>query len=91
MADDSLQAEVERLRAEVETHRQRELSELRSALAAALVERENYRSEAYRNAELGRQIDAAHQETINKLASENETLRKALGATATARAKSGRA
>lgn len=62
-----LEAEVERLRAEVEQHRQRELSELRAALAAMRDERDNYRSEANRIAEVGRQIAAEYQKQISEL------------------------
>lgn len=72
MADESLQAEVERLRAEVEAYKQRELADLRAALAAAIVERDNYRTEAYRNAEAGRAINASAEETIARLRSQLE-------------------
>lgn len=72
MADEPLQAEVERLRAEVESYKQRELADLRAALAAAIVDRDNYRNEAYRNAEAGRAINAAAEETIARLKSQLE-------------------
>lgn len=73
MAD--LQAENDRLRAEVEAYRQRELSDLRSALASAREAADHYRGEALRNAELGRQIDLTHREEIDRLRRELETLR----------------
>lgn len=55
---DDLQAEVERLRAQVEDYRQRELDDLRRQLAAALSDVDHYRTEAQRNAQLGREIAA---------------------------------
>lgn len=70
---ESLQAEVERLRTEVEAYRQRELADLRAALTQCREERENYRLEAYRNAEAGRQISSGLNETITKLRSQLET------------------
>jgi hypothetical protein len=72
MESELQQSEIDRLRAEVESYRQRELADLRSALAAAIAERDNYRSEAYRNAEAGRQIHAACQEEIARLRSQIE-------------------
>jgi hypothetical protein len=74
MAED-LQAEVERLRAEVESHRQRELAELKSALAIAREEAANYRQEAYRNAETGRQIAIGYQQQIADLTTKLQQLR----------------
>ena len=59
--------ELERLRAEVEAHRQRELAELRSALAVARAEATHYRQEAERNAEIGRKIHTEAQGTIADL------------------------
>lgn len=59
--------EVERLRAEVESHRQRELADLKSALAAAREEAIHYRREAERNAEIGRKIHNEAQQTISDL------------------------
>lgn len=67
MADEQLQAEVERLRSEVAAYRERELADLRSALASARIEAEHYKAECVRLAEVGRQIDANHRETISKL------------------------
>jgi transaldolase len=78
MADESLQAEVERLRAEVESYKQRELADLKSALAAVIVERDNYRNEAYRNAEAGRAINDRAEETIARLKSQLEAKEQVL-------------
>jgi len=74
MADESLQAEVERLRNEVESYRQRELAELRSALAAARQEAAHYRQEAHRNADLGKQIAAGLQQQISELKAKLEAV-----------------
>lgn len=89
MADADLQAEVDKLRAQVEAYRQRELDDLKAQLATAIAERDNYRNEAYRNAEVGRQIAAGLQEEINRLRSQLEvkeqvsrSLRSANGANA---------
>jgi predicted metal-dependent hydrolase len=67
MADESLVSEVERLRAEVEAHRQRELATLREALVAAREEAAHYRAEALRNAEVGRQIDREYRQQVEQL------------------------
>lgn len=67
MIAESLESEVERLRAEVESYRQRELTELRSALAAARQEADHFRAEAHRNADIGRQIAAQSQQQISEL------------------------
>ena len=89
MADADLQAEVDKLRAQVEAYRQRELDDLKAQLATAIAERDNYRNEAYRNAEVGRQIADGLQEEINRLRSQLEvkeqvsrSLRSANGANA---------
>lgn len=63
MTDDPQQAEIERLRAELESYRQRELADLKAALTQCREERDNYRAEAYRNAEAGRQI-ASHYQAV---------------------------
>ncbi len=68
MVDDA--TEVERLRAQLEEHRQRELADLRSALADARSAASHYRQEAERNAEIGRQIHSKAQETIIDLRSQ---------------------
>lgn len=68
--ENELQAEVERLRAEVEAYRQQELLSLREALAAMTAERDHYKAEAYRNADLGRQIHADSQVELAKLRTE---------------------
>lgn len=67
MTDDPLQSEVTRLRAEVESHRQRELADLRSALAFAREESQHFRQEAQRIAEVGRQIAAEYEGRIKDL------------------------
>lgn len=72
MAEESQQAELERLRAEVEGYKQRELADLKAALAAAIVERDHYRGESLRLADVGRQIDANWQETVARLKSQLE-------------------
>ncbi len=61
MSDESTQSEVERLRAEVESYRQRELADLRSALAAEREQKDNYRSEAYRISEAARQLSQEYE------------------------------
>lgn len=72
MSVESLQAEVDRLRAEVDSFKQRELASLRAALTAAQEEAAHYRAEAQRNAELGREIHATAQEEIARLRSQIE-------------------
>lgn len=67
MSDDALQSEIERLRAEVESHRQRELADLRAALAVAREEAVHYRQEAERNAAAGRQIASSYQQQVIEL------------------------
>jgi len=66
-ANDELKAEVERLRAEVEGYRTRELEQLRAQLAQALADLEHYRAEAQRNADVGRAIYAESQAEIMRL------------------------
>lgn len=71
MADkDSLQAENDKLRAELEGYKQRELADAKSALAAMTMERDHYRSEAIRNVDVGRQIASELQDEINRLKSQ---------------------
>jgi hypothetical protein len=67
MSQEAMKAELESLRTEVESYRQRELEDLRSQLAAAREAAEHYRNEAHRNAEAGRNIHIEAQETISKL------------------------
>ena len=69
----SEQSELERLRAEVEAHRQRELQLLREALASAREEAAHYRAEALRNAEIGRQIDREYRQQVEQLRAKLET------------------
>lgn len=71
-----LQAEVERLRSEVESYRQRELADLKTALATARQEAAHFRSEAQRNADIGRQIATQAEATIAGLRSQIESMRQ---------------
>lgn len=75
MADETLQAEVDRLRTEVASFRERELAELRSALAAARTEASHYRAEAQRNADVGRQIQSSYEGQVATLKTQLEALR----------------
>jgi len=75
MADEQLQAEVERLRSEVAAYRERELADLRAALASSRVEAEHYKAECVRLSEVGRQIDVTHRDTIAKLQGQLEAAR----------------
>lgn len=77
MSDEALHAEVNRLRAEVESFRERELAELRSALAASRMEAAHYRNEAERNAAIGRQIAAEYQAQIADLRGQLSAVTKA--------------
>lgn len=54
----SAREEIDRLRAELEEYRQRELRSLGAQFAEAKALAEHYRSEAQRNADIGRQIAA---------------------------------
>lgn len=67
MSEDELKAEVERLRNEVETYRQRELDELKTQLVAAREAAEHYRNEALQNAENVHKVNALAEETISRL------------------------
>lgn len=75
LTTEELQAEVDRLRGEVEAHRLRELAELRSQLAEAKYAIQHYREEAERNAGIGREISAEAQAQIAKLRAELDTAR----------------
>ncbi len=73
MSDNELlQAEVARLRAEVESYKQQELVSLRSQLAAALEAANHYKNECYRLSQVAKDIDNNAMETINKLKAELE-------------------
>lgn len=74
MVDESPQDELTRLRAELESHRQRELAELRSALAVAREEVAHYRNEAYRNADTARQLVSGYEQKITELKAKLEAL-----------------
>jgi len=67
-----MQVEIDKLRAEIEDYKQRELADLRTALTAALSDVAHYRSEAQRNADLGREIHTTAQEEITRLRSQIE-------------------
>ena len=60
-------AENETLRQQVEAYRQGELTTLRESLAEAKNASAHYRTEAERNAELGRQIHREGQSEIERL------------------------
>lgn len=78
MADDPLvNEELDRLRSELASYRQREMDDLQSALATARADANHYRSEAQRNAELGRKIALNAQAQIAQLKAEIDVLRKA--------------
>ena len=68
-------AELERLKAELESYRQRELAELRSALAEAKQLVSFYRQEAERNAMLGRQIASEYQTQLAALRAELQAMK----------------
>jgi hypothetical protein len=72
-----LQAEVERLRAELEAYRQRELADLKTALATARQDAEHFRREAQRNADIGRQIAAEAEARIATLKAQVEAIQQA--------------
>ena len=74
---ESLEQEVERLRQEVESYRQREMDELRQRLVQAQTEAAHYRAEAQRNADIGRQIAAQAESEIKTLKAQLEGLRHA--------------
>ena len=69
-------AELERLRTEVETLRNRELDDLRTRLAEMTAERDHFRVEANRNADVGREIHALAQQQIDFLKAENKILKQ---------------
>lgn len=85
MSSDPLQDEVDRLRSEVASYRQREMEEIHASLARARADADHYRSEAHRNAELGRKIAMEYQKQITELRAELEVLRKASAGAARAR------
>lgn len=60
-------AEVERLRAELEKYRQRELDDMRHRLAEAESLVVHYRDEANRNANTGRQIASEYERQVTEL------------------------
>jgi uncharacterized small protein (DUF1192 family) len=70
-----LQTEIERLRAEVESYRQRELADLKSALAVAREDAAHYRSEAQRNADVAKLIVADYEKKVGMLQAQLEALK----------------
>lgn len=72
--DGQLQQEVDRLRAEVEQYRQRELADLKSALSLARDEVAHYKIEAQRNADVGRQIAGMYETKLADLRAKLEAL-----------------
>ena len=72
MSDESLQAEVARLKAEVESYKQQELASLRSQLAAALEAANHYKQECYRLSQVAVAIDSNAQEMVSKLKAQLE-------------------
>lgn len=71
---ETLQAECDHLRNEVEQHRLRELAELREQLAQARADVLHFRQEAERNAALGRQIHTEAQAEIARLRTRIQSL-----------------
>ena len=76
MVDDAA-AEVERLRTELEAHRQRELAELRAALSTAREEAAHFRAEAERTAEVGRKIYEKYRDEVAELKAKIRSLTSA--------------
>lgn len=74
---ESLQAEVERLRDEVESYRQRELADLRTQLAAAREAAEHYRAEALQVLENFKSLESLDREKFARMETEIATLRQA--------------
>lgn len=74
---ESLQAEVERLRVELEVYRQRELADLKGQLAAAREAAEHYRNEAHRINNNFRELDTIDREKIARLEGQVESMRQA--------------
>ena len=75
MTQEDLQAEVERLRAELEAYRRRDNETLRTQLAEAMLAAQHYRQEAERNAAVGREIAADAEKRIYELRSQLDTAR----------------
>ena len=65
-----LQAENQKLRTEVDSYRQREQAELRSALVAAREEATLWKAEAKRIENAGRQLDAALSRELSTMQTE---------------------
>lgn len=76
MSESELQAENEKLRAENESFRQREMADLRAALAAAQEAAQHYRAEAQRAVENFHKLDAMDKEKIARLEAELSAVRQ---------------
>lgn len=72
MSEESLQAEVDRLRSEIEAYRAREVADLKSALAVARQDIAALRQECNRISQAGQSIAAGYQEEIQRLRSQLE-------------------
>lgn len=70
-------SELDRLRREVEALRQREVDDLRKQVEQLTAERDHYRDEAHRNAELGRQIASQSEAEISALTTQVNAYRNA--------------
>lgn len=82
-ASDDLRAEVERLRAEVEAHRQRELAELKAALADAVGRANAWEQEARRISQQAIIANAEHDATVAHLKDQLAAARQVRGVRAT--------
>jgi predicted nucleic acid-binding Zn-ribbon protein len=75
---ESVEDELVRLRAEVESHRQRELEDLRSQLAAARAEADHFKREAYQVLANFRELEADDRAEFARLKSKIDTLQQLL-------------
>lgn len=75
---ESAEDELIRLRAEVESYRQRELEELRTQLAAAREAADHYKQEAYQVLANFRELDAEDRAKFARLESKIATLQQLL-------------
>lgn len=75
MAEAEAQAEIDRLRAEVESYRQREIEQLQAQLAAARQDAAHYRAEAQRISALAQTRDSEQEAEITRLRGQIESTR----------------
>lgn len=80
MTDESPQSELERLRAEVESYKQRETAELKSALASARAEAAQYREEALKWQSEARRLSEAGKDLAREAERRENSLRMQLTA-----------